>query len=125
MDSWDRFIETSLPPKEAFYNKLLGQALSDEEYAHAQKVWSMFGCKTILDYHDIYMKCMSHLHLHLSLTTLHLSSHTSHPPHTIYLSPPFMIKYWPCRTIHNLNIFHLKVMYWSWPMHSKSSEQSA
>ena len=61
MDSWDRFIETSLPPKEAFYNKLRGQALSDDEYAHAQKVWSTFGCKTILDYHHIYLKCMSTL----------------------------------------------------------------
>ena len=36
MDSWDRFTETRLPPKEAFYNKLRGQAL---EYAHAQKDW--------------------------------------------------------------------------------------
>ena len=61
MDSWDRFIETSLPPKEAFYNKLRGQSLSDDEDAHAQKVWSTFGCKTILDYHHIYLKCMSTL----------------------------------------------------------------
>ena len=89
MDSWDRFIETSLPPKEAFYNKLRGQAHSDEEYLHAQKVWSTFGCKTILDYHHIYLKCMSALHLHLSLTTRHLSTYTS-----LHLSlPPIMITY--------------------------------
>ena len=89
MDSWDRFIEPSLPPKEAFYKKLRGQALSDEEYGHAQKVWSTFGCKTMLDYHHIYLKCMSPLNQHLSLTTLHLSSHTSHR-----LSlPPIMITY--------------------------------
>ena len=58
MDSWDRFCEFSLPPKEAFFNKLRDQSLSDDEYDHAQKVWSSFGCKTMLDYHHIYLKCM-------------------------------------------------------------------
>ena len=61
MDSWDRFIEISLPPKEAFYNKLRAQALSDEEYAHAQNVCWTVGCKTILDYHHIDLKSMSTL----------------------------------------------------------------
>ena len=56
MDSLDRFIETSLRPKEAIYNKLRGQALSYEEYAIAQKVWSTFGWQTILDYHHFYLK---------------------------------------------------------------------
>ena len=49
MNSWDRFIETSLPPKDAFYNKLRGQAIRDDDYAHAQMLWYTFGCKTILD----------------------------------------------------------------------------
>ena len=53
MDSWDRFIQTSLPPRDAFYNKLRGQALSDDEYAHALKVCSTFVWKTFLDYHHI------------------------------------------------------------------------
>ena len=53
MDSWDRFIETILSPKGAFYNKLSGYTLNDEEYAHAQKVWSKFGCKRILENHHI------------------------------------------------------------------------
>ena len=69
MDSWDRFIETSLQPEDAFNKKLRVQTLSDEEYAYAQKVWSTFGWKTILDYHHIYLKSM---YLHLTLTT---------PPH--------------------------------------------
>ena len=50
MNYWDRFIETSLPNKDVFYNKLRGQAVSAEDYAHAQKVWSKIGCQTILDY---------------------------------------------------------------------------
>ena len=39
MDSWDRFEETQLPPKEAFYSKLDLSGISDEEYGHARQVW--------------------------------------------------------------------------------------
>ena len=30
--------ETSLPPKEAFYSKLAGEGITDEDYQHAQTV---------------------------------------------------------------------------------------
>ena len=39
MDSWERFDETSLPDKEAFYSKLNEEGITDKNYAHAQKVW--------------------------------------------------------------------------------------
>ena len=42
MDSWEKFDETSLSDKEAFYNKLNLEGISDEDYAHAQKVWEVF-----------------------------------------------------------------------------------
>ena len=58
MDSWERFEEKELPPKEAFFNKLKGLAIKDDEYEHARLVWKAFDCKTILDYHHIYLKCM-------------------------------------------------------------------
>ena len=48
--------ETQLPSKEAFYSKLNDEILSDEEYNHAKEVWSTFKCKTIRDYHDLYLK---------------------------------------------------------------------
>ena len=54
MDSWDRFNEPQLPPKEAFYSKLSDEHISDEDYAHAQKVWEVFDCKTLGDYCDLY-----------------------------------------------------------------------
>ena len=38
MDSWENFNEISLPDKEAFYSKLNKKGITDEEYAHAQKV---------------------------------------------------------------------------------------
>ena len=42
MDSWKKFDKTSLPPKEHFYSKLKLEGISDENYAHAQKVWQAF-----------------------------------------------------------------------------------
>ena len=38
MDTLERLKETKLPPKEAFYSKLNNEDISDEDYAHAQKV---------------------------------------------------------------------------------------
>ena len=42
MDNWEKFDETTLPPKEAFYSILNLENISDEGYAHAQKVWEVF-----------------------------------------------------------------------------------
>ena len=54
MDSLERFKENKLPPKEAFYSRLTGEGISDEDYEHAEKVWKVFGMKTLQDYHDLY-----------------------------------------------------------------------
>ena len=56
MDSWQRFSETRLQDKEKFYSKLNDEHITDEEYAHAQRVWEAFGCKTLGEYHDPYVK---------------------------------------------------------------------
>ena len=42
MDSWEKFDENILPPKEAFYSNLNLEDISDEDYTHAQKVWDVF-----------------------------------------------------------------------------------
>ena len=41
MDRWERFEETRLPPKEAFYSKLYMEDISDKDYEHAQQVWNI------------------------------------------------------------------------------------
>ena len=56
VDSLDKLAETQLPPKEAFYSRLSGDNISDEDYEHAQKVWEAFDCKILKDYHDLYLK---------------------------------------------------------------------
>ena len=56
MDSRLRFEETCLPPKDAFYSNLTEKGISDDDYERAQVIWKTFKCKTMQDYHDIYLK---------------------------------------------------------------------
>ena len=56
MDNWDKFKETTLPPKEAFYSKLSMSGVSDQDYEHACKVWRDFGIRNLGEYHDLYLK---------------------------------------------------------------------
>ena len=56
MDTLERLKETKLPPKEAFYSKLNNEDISDEDYAHAQKVWRVFKMEHFQDYHNLYNK---------------------------------------------------------------------
>ena len=53
-DSWEKFRETTIPPKEAFYNKLNLESISDADYAHVQKVWEVFEIKNFGEYHNLY-----------------------------------------------------------------------
>ena len=56
MNSWERFDETDLPPIEKFYSSLSGSNISSDDYEHAINVWNSFDCKTLGDYHDLYLK---------------------------------------------------------------------
>ena len=44
MDKWKKFNKTSIPDKEAFYSELNKEGMTDEGYAHAQKVWKVWTC---------------------------------------------------------------------------------
>ena len=57
MDSSERFNETSLPDKKAFYSELSLEDITDKDYAHAQKVWEVFEIKNQGEYHDLYVQC--------------------------------------------------------------------
>ena len=56
VSSLEKLLETSIPPKEAFYSKLYDKEISDEDYQHAINVWNTFKCKSLRDYHDLYLK---------------------------------------------------------------------
>ena len=56
MDSWKRFKEESLPDKESFYSELNNEHITDEDYAHAQKVWNTFKKTNLGEYHELYVQ---------------------------------------------------------------------
>ena len=56
MDSWERFNETSLPDKKAFYSELYLEDITDKGYAHAQKVFEELKLKNLGDYHDLHVQ---------------------------------------------------------------------
>ena len=54
MNTEERFKETKLPPKKAFYSRLSGKGITKGDYKHALNVWNVFNMKTFLDYHELY-----------------------------------------------------------------------
>ena len=56
MDGFDKFKEEGLLSIENFYSKLTGEDISNSDYNHPKNVWEEFKCKTMGDYHDLYLK---------------------------------------------------------------------
>ena len=52
----EKFDETSIPPKEAYYSELNEAGISDADYAHVQKVWKVFKTEDMVEYHDLYVQ---------------------------------------------------------------------
>ena len=53
---YDILNETKLPPINKFYSKLNNEHCKQEDYDRAVKVWKTFNCKTLMDYHNLYLK---------------------------------------------------------------------
>jgi len=47
--------ETCLPPREKFYSQLNEDNISEEQYDRALEMWHRYDCKTLRDYHDLYL----------------------------------------------------------------------
>ena len=56
MNSWERFNETSWPPKKAFYSELNLEDITYKDYARAQKVWEVFVIRNLGEYHGLYVQ---------------------------------------------------------------------
>ena len=56
MDSWQRFDETSLPDKEAFYSNLNMEDITDVDYRHGKTVLEYLINKKLGDYHHLYVQ---------------------------------------------------------------------
>ena len=88
VSSMEKLSETQLPPKEEFYSKLNDEDITDDDYQHAINVWNTFKCKTIRDYHDLYLKSdvllLSDVFENFRKTRLH---HYNLDPAHYYTSP--------------------------------------
>ena len=56
MDTWQRFDETSLPDKEAFYSNLNMGDITDVDYRFGKKVFEYLINKNLGDYHDLHVQ---------------------------------------------------------------------
>ena len=56
MTDWDKFKETKLPLREAFYSKLNMAGVREEDYEYTRRVWKEFGLKDLGEYHNLYLK---------------------------------------------------------------------
>ena len=58
LDNWERFDETSMPNKEAFYSSLNMENITDVDYRHAERVFKNFNNnnENLGDYHDLYVQ---------------------------------------------------------------------
>ena len=54
MNTEEKFNDTKLPPREAFYSKLSGKGITEKDYKHAWNVWNSFKMKTFKEYHELY-----------------------------------------------------------------------
>ena len=54
MNTEEKFNDTKLPPREAFYSKLSGRGIKEKDYNNAWNVWNTFKMKTFKEYHELY-----------------------------------------------------------------------
>lgn len=56
LDSFEKFNERALPSQATFYNRMLKEDITDDEYKRAHDIWKMFNIKTLGEYTDLYLK---------------------------------------------------------------------
>ena len=54
--SWERFDETSLPDKDAFYSSSNTADITDVDHRHAKRVFKKLNNENLGDYHDLYVQ---------------------------------------------------------------------
>ena len=88
MKTWEKLNERQLPAREEFYSILKEAECSIEDYEHAQNVWRKFGCNTLKDYEDLYLKTDVLLLADVfeNFRTLSLQNYRVDPAH--YVSSP-------------------------------------
>ena len=57
IDSWERFDESTIPSKEAFYSEFNLENITDKDYEHVKKVLEVSEIKNLGEYYDLYVQC--------------------------------------------------------------------
>ena len=55
MSKFEQFEETSLQPKEAYFNYLTNEEISEDDYSFAQKLFHKFKLKNLGELHILYV----------------------------------------------------------------------
>jgi hypothetical protein len=55
-DTFNKFDDVELPPRDSFYSNLNEEGITEDEYARARNVWTTFECEKFKYYHDLYLK---------------------------------------------------------------------
>jgi len=93
MDSFEKFRDTELPPIDKFYSNLSMCNISKDDYEYAKQVFKNF-CKTMKDYHDLYLKIDTYLLCDI-FNNFRKSIHNSHGLDAAYfMSTPALS--WNC-----------------------------
>ena len=71
IDIWERLVENTISPKEAFNSELNLENITDKDYGHIKKVWEAFEMINLGEYHDLYVQCDTLL---MYLKTLEISA---------------------------------------------------
>ena len=61
MDSFDKFKETEWPSQEKFNSSFRNTKITYNDYKHAKNVWKTINCKTMKDYHNLFVKLDTYL----------------------------------------------------------------
>lgn len=56
IDNYDKLNTLKLPKIKHFYSKLTESMCKQEDYDRAHIVWNTFKCKSLMDYHNLYLK---------------------------------------------------------------------
>ena len=94
-DEKEKYLETELPKKEKFFNRLNNKNISNDDYKHALKVFKTFECKDLLEYTTLYLKTVI---CHLSdvfqkFSNFAYETYNLDPRHSYTLPDFFMVKY--------------------------------
>ena len=63
MNNQEKFEETKLPPRSAFYSKLNVKGISNNNYEHTQHIWNAMRKKALCQYRDTYLKTRWEMYL--------------------------------------------------------------